>query len=127
MLCLGFLLPALNCATIFDGAKKPYERTSDIQWGFFVLDLLVFWPGLIVDFSTGAIYKSNDASKSESGQNLQEYASAGIPCYRVSADGLYKIEMSEGQLKEAKIEPSTLPPVVWQAIEKEKSNALGKQ
>jgi hypothetical protein len=121
ILCVGFLLPALNCATILDGAKKPHERTSDIQWGYVILDLLTTgFLGIIIDFADGAIYKSTSSS-SEIEQDLNKYTSQGIPCYKLRDNGLYKVELVAGQLKESKIEQNAIPPVVWQAIEKEKS------
>jgi len=122
MLCLAFaVIPALNCATILDGSKKPGERTSDIQWGYIVLDVLFTGAlGIIIDFATGAVYKSSNPSKAEIEKNLKE----GIPCYRVSDDGVYKIELIDGQLKESKIEGIEIPPVVWQTIEKEKTSRM---
>jgi hypothetical protein len=79
--------------------------------------------GIVVDFATGAIYKSS-GSKTEIEQDLQKYARQGKPCYRLRDDGLYKIELIDGQLKESKIEQSAIPPVVWQTIEKEKSSRM---
>ena len=122
VLCLAFtVIPALNCAVILDGSKKPSERTSDVQWGYVVLDVLFTGClGLIIDFATGAVYKSSNPSKAEIEKNLNK----GIPCYRLSDDGVYKIELKDGQLKETKIEESAIPPVVWQTIEKEKSSRM---
>ncbi|MFH0888177.1 MAG: hypothetical protein V1871_03100 [Planctomycetota bacterium] len=123
ILCLAFtIIPALNCATILDGSKKDFERTSDIQWGYVILDVLIGGGviGIIIDFSTGAIYKSSNPSKTEIEKNLNE----GIPCYRLREDGVYKIELKDGQLKESKIEESAIPPVVWQTIEKEKTAGM---
>ena len=118
MLCVGILMSAFNCATILDGSKSANERTSDIQWGYVVLDVLfTCLLGLIIDFADGAIYKSNNPSKTEIEQNLNK----GIPCYRLRDDGLYKIELIDGQLKESKVEQSAIPSVVWQTIEKVKS------
>ena len=122
ILCLAFtVMPALNCALILDGGKKPNERTSDIQWGYVVLDVLFTGAlGIIIDFATGAVYKSSNPSKTEIEKNLNK----GIPCYRVSDDGVYKIELIDGQLKESKIEESAIPPVVWQTIEKERTSRM---
>jgi hypothetical protein len=121
MLCVGILVPMLNCATIFDGAKKDLERTSDIQWGYVILDAcFTGFLGLIIDFASGAIYKSSNPSKAEIEKNLNK----GIPCYRLRDDGVYKIELKDGQLKESKIEKSVIPPVVWQTIEKEKTSKM---
>lgn len=122
-LCLCLLLPALNCATILDGAKKSHERTSNVQWGYVVLDLLFGGLWLIIDFADGAIYERS-GSRSEIDHNLQKYASQGKPCYRLRDDGLYQVALVEGQLKESKIEQSAIPPAVWQTIEKQKSALL---
>jgi len=121
MLCLAFaIIPALNCATILDGTKKPGER-GDVMWGYVILDVLFTGClGLIIDFADGAMYKSTNPSKAEIEKNLKK----GIPCYRVSDDGVYKIELIDGQLKESKIEESVIPPVVWQTIEKEKTSRM---
>jgi hypothetical protein len=118
-LCLAFtMIPALNCATILDGAKKSHERTSEIQWGYVICDVLFTGLlGLIIDFGTGAIYKSSKPSTMEIEKNLNK----GIPCYRLRDDGVYKIDLKDGQLKESKVEESAIPPVVWQTIEKEKT------
>ncbi|MEQ1505273.1 MAG: hypothetical protein ABMB14_23785 [Myxococcota bacterium] len=51
-----------GCALVFDGAKTKTERSSDIQWGYFVADvLLTGLIGLVIDFATGAIYKPTGA------------------------------------------------------------------
>ena len=57
------LLP--SCATILGGKVTQSQRTKpdagqpqrEIRIGFLVADILLFVPGLIVDFATGAIYK----------------------------------------------------------------------
>lgn len=54
-----------SCATVFGGKVSDYQRTKpaegqptrQIRAGAMVADILLFWPGLIVDFATGAIYK----------------------------------------------------------------------
>jgi hypothetical protein len=54
-----------SCATVFGGRTTEYQRTPpkvgepprEIRYGALVADLLLFWPGAIVDFATGAIYK----------------------------------------------------------------------
>lgn len=118
VLLVTLVMGQFNCATILDGAKKPHERTSEIQWGYVVLDVLFTGLlGIIIDFADGAIYKSSNPSKTEIEKNLNK----GIPCYRLRDDGLYKIELIDGQLKESKVEQSVIPPVVWQTIEKVKS------
>jgi len=54
-----------SCATVFGGSvsscqktkPKPGEEQRSIRVGALVADILLFWPGAIVDFATGAIYK----------------------------------------------------------------------
>ena len=54
-----------SCATALGGRvsecqkSKPLagEPKRKIRTGAFVANFLLFWPGLIVDFATGAIYK----------------------------------------------------------------------
>ncbi|TXD47910.1 hypothetical protein [Polaribacter sp. IC073] len=56
-----------NCATLFGGAvtqsqktkPKPGEEQRKIRVAALIADLVIFWPSLIVDFATGAIYKPN--------------------------------------------------------------------
>jgi hypothetical protein len=58
-----------NCATLFGGAvtesqklkPRPGEAQRKVRIGYLIADL-IFWPALIVDFSTGAIYKPNKNS-----------------------------------------------------------------
>lgn len=59
-----------SCATVFGGATNTYQRTKPLpgqeqrrlRVGAFVADILLFWPGLIVDFATCAIYKPTPAT-----------------------------------------------------------------
>jgi len=54
-----------SCATILAGKVTESQRTKpapgqpqrEVRAGFLILDILLFVPGLIVDFATGAIYK----------------------------------------------------------------------
>ncbi len=54
-----------SCATVFGGRVSDCQRTKPAQGepsrplraGALIADILLFWPGLIVDFATGAIYK----------------------------------------------------------------------
>jgi|TARA_B110000495_G_scaffold192416_1_gene196530 hypothetical protein len=54
-----------SCATVFGGKitaqqkKKPLagEQQRQVRVGALIADILLFWPGAIVDFATGAIYK----------------------------------------------------------------------
>jgi hypothetical protein len=69
-LLLGCTLVAMtlsysSCATVFGGEVTNCQRTKPSQGeparklraGAMVADILLFWPGLIVDFATKAIYK----------------------------------------------------------------------
>ncbi len=66
------IIPALfvlcilqSCATVFGGHVNTYQRTKPLpggetrplRVGAFIADLVVFWPGLIIDFATCAIYR----------------------------------------------------------------------
>lgn len=54
-----------SCATVFGGQVSECQRTKPaagsparpIRAGALIADILLFWPGAIVDFATGAIYK----------------------------------------------------------------------
>ena len=65
---LAILLIAVSfssCATVFGGQRTSYQTTKpvtgepqrELRVGAFIADVLLFWPGVIVDFATGAIYK----------------------------------------------------------------------
>jgi hypothetical protein len=67
----AFVLIAVSlssCATVFGGRISECQRTKPapgqparaIRAGALVADILLFWPGVIVDFATGAIYKPCD-------------------------------------------------------------------
>ena len=64
VLLLGaIILP--SCATIFGGPVSTCQRTKPavgqpqraLRGVALIADILLFWPGAIVDFATGAIYK----------------------------------------------------------------------
>ena len=63
LITLSVLLP--SCATILGGPVSECQRTKpapgeparEIRAGALIADILLFWPGVIVDFATGAIYK----------------------------------------------------------------------
>jgi len=54
-----------SCATILGGKVTESQRIKpapgqpqrEVRVGFLIADILLFVPGLIVDFATGAIYK----------------------------------------------------------------------
>lgn len=60
-----------SCATILGGQVSECQRTKPtegkpsraIRGGALIADILLFWPGAIVDFATGAIYKPCQKSK----------------------------------------------------------------
>lgn len=60
-----------SCATIFGGPVTEYQRTKpvagqpqrEIRAGALIADILLFWPGAVVDFATGAIYKPQPSVK----------------------------------------------------------------
>lgn len=54
-----------SCATVFGGHVNSYQRTKPtagqptrpLRVGAFIADLVLFWPGLVIDFATCAIYR----------------------------------------------------------------------
>jgi hypothetical protein len=65
-LFLMFVLASMSsCATVFGGPVSAKQRTPpapgqpgrEVRVGALIADVLLFWPGTIVDFATGAIYK----------------------------------------------------------------------
>ena len=62
-ICISFIFS--SCATVFGGRVSDLQRTKPkegeparaIRGGALIADILLFWPGTIVDFATGAIYK----------------------------------------------------------------------
>ncbi len=65
-LSIGLLIVSMSsCATIFGGPVTEYQRTKPgpgepqrkVRAGALIADIILFWPGAIVDFATGAIYK----------------------------------------------------------------------
>jgi hypothetical protein len=67
-IAIFFIICTLSsCATVFGGHVNAYQRTKPVEGqetrplrvGAFIADVLLFWPGLIVDFATCAIYRPN--------------------------------------------------------------------
>jgi len=66
-LAMAFLivLSMNSCATVFGGSVGECQRTQpapgqpgrQIRVVALIADVILFWPGAIVDFATGAIYK----------------------------------------------------------------------
>lgn len=62
---LLLVLSLSSCATVFGGKVSECQRTKPaagqptraIRAGALIADILLFFPGAIVDFATGAIYK----------------------------------------------------------------------
>jgi hypothetical protein len=54
-----------SCATVFGGHVNTYQRTRPLPGQqqrplrvvAFIADILLFWPGTIIDFATCAIYR----------------------------------------------------------------------
>jgi PBP1b-binding outer membrane lipoprotein LpoB len=54
-----------SCATVFGGKVSTYQKTKpaagqpqrSVRVAALICDIILFWPGTIVDFATGAIYK----------------------------------------------------------------------
>lgn len=54
-----------SCATVFGGSVSECQRTKpapgeperSVRVAALVADFVLFWPGAVVDFATGAIYK----------------------------------------------------------------------
>jgi len=59
------VLMMTSCATVFGGKVTPYQKTKpkpgepkrELRIVALAADILLFWPGAIIDFATGAIYK----------------------------------------------------------------------
>lgn len=62
---VGCVVILTSCATVFGGPRTAYQVTKprpgepqrQVRVGALIADILLFWPGTIVDFATGAIYK----------------------------------------------------------------------
>lgn len=66
LLLIVILMASMSsCATVFGGKVSEYQKTKpndgeaqrDVRVGALIADIILFWPGTIVDFATGAIYK----------------------------------------------------------------------
>lgn len=73
LVAVSLFVGVTGCALIFDGAKEPSQRSSDVQWGYLILDILFTGIiGIVVDFATGAIYKKK-------GGGMLSYTPEGAP------------------------------------------------
>ena len=65
LFALAILASMSSCATVFGGRLTEYQRTRpapgqpqrEVRVGALIADVILFWPGPIVDFATGAIYR----------------------------------------------------------------------
>lgn len=65
LLAVAILASMSSCATVFGGRVTEYQRTKpapgqpqrEVRVGALIADVVLFWPGVIVDFATGAIYR----------------------------------------------------------------------
>jgi len=65
LVALTIITSLSSCATVFGGKVTAAQRTKPlpgepsraIRPVALIADILLFWPGLIVDFATNAIYK----------------------------------------------------------------------
>jgi hypothetical protein len=71
MLAVVILASMSSCATLFGGPITDYQKTKpapgkperELRAGALILDIVLFWPAAIVDFSNGAIYKPKPTKK----------------------------------------------------------------
>jgi hypothetical protein len=62
---LFILFYCSSCATVLGGKVSECQRTKPaageparkVRAGALIADILLFWPGAIIDFATGAIYR----------------------------------------------------------------------
>ena len=66
VIAIGFIAIMMSsCATVFGGKVTAHQKTKpaaseqqrEVRVVALIADILLFMPGLIVDFATGAIYK----------------------------------------------------------------------
>jgi hypothetical protein len=65
---VSMMLLSTSCATVFGGRVTDCQRTKPAQGEparkvravALIADIVLFWPGVIVDFATHAIYKPCD-------------------------------------------------------------------
>jgi hypothetical protein len=114
------LMGNVNCASIFDGPKRPLERSDNIMWGYVVLDVfLTGCIGLIIDLADGAIYFRTSIS-SDIEKDMRTHLAKHIPVYKVTDNKIYSVTLSNnGALCYAEIAKESLPPRVVVTIEKQ--------
>ena len=66
VIAIGFIAITMSsCATVFGGKINTHQKTKpapgqqqrSVRVGALIANIVLFAPGLIVDFATGAIYK----------------------------------------------------------------------
>jgi hypothetical protein len=65
LMAIILLVSMSSCATVFGGPRTSYQKIKpapgkpdrELRVGALILDIFLFWPGAIIDFSNGAIYK----------------------------------------------------------------------
>ncbi len=65
LLLVAAMCSMTSCATVFGGHVSECQKTKpvagspsrSVRVGALILDIVLFSPGVIVDFATGAIYK----------------------------------------------------------------------
>jgi len=73
LLLLIIIVSFSSCATVLGGRVTEYQRKKPadgdlarkIRGVALVADILLFWPGAIVDFATGAIYQPEKQSATQ--------------------------------------------------------------
>jgi len=71
MMAVVILASMSSCSTLFGGPITAYQKTKpapgkperELRAGALILDIAIFWPAAIVDFSNGAIYKPKPTKK----------------------------------------------------------------
>ena len=106
--CVCVLTTLNSCATIFGGEisecqkTKPDKGKRELRIQYLIPDI-IFWPGLLADFATGAIYQPCELRKSTSDSY---YPSTAIPketpseTRTINTENLSDQELNS-QLKEA--------------------------
>lgn len=81
LLLLAVALTLSSCATLFGGKVTDYQRTKPsvneparkVRVVPLIADIVLFWPSLIVDFATGAIYKPQKDTNGSQKKNERIY------------------------------------------------------
>jgi hypothetical protein len=65
VVALALVASMSSCATVLGGRVTEYQRTKpapgqparEVRGAALIADVILFWPGAIIDFATGAIYR----------------------------------------------------------------------